>query len=59
MAGPLDELTSGAMALGAGETVVRFLPPLNVTADEIDEAVKKLAAAIRKLEDGPAPIQHA
>jgi len=55
----LSAMGEGLLAIPAGETVVRFLPPLNVTADEIDEAVKKLAAAIRKLEDGPAPIHQA
>jgi acetylornithine/N-succinyldiaminopimelate aminotransferase len=50
----------GLLAIPAGETVVRFLPPLNVTAEEIDEAVKKFAAAIGKLDNGakPAPIPH-
>ena len=50
----------GLLAIPAGETVVRFLPPLNVTADEIEEAVKKFSAAIAGLEVGaePAPIHH-
>jgi acetylornithine/succinyldiaminopimelate/putrescine aminotransferase len=50
----------GLLAIPAGETVVRFLPPLNVTAAEIDEAVKKFAAAIGKSENGadPAPLHH-
>ncbi len=53
-------MDEGLLAIPAGETVVRFLPPLNVTADEIDEAVKKFSAAIASLEDGskPAPILH-
>ena len=54
-------MAEGLLAIPAGETVVRFLPPLNVTADEIDEAVMKFAAAIGKLENGaePVPIHHA
>jgi len=54
-------MAEGLLAIPAGETVVRFLPPLNVTAAEIDEAVKKFAAAIGKLENGaePAPLHHA
>jgi acetylornithine/N-succinyldiaminopimelate aminotransferase len=53
-------MDEGLLAIPAGETVVRFLPPLNVTADEIEEAVKKFSAAIASLEDGskPAPIHH-
>jgi acetylornithine aminotransferase/acetylornithine/N-succinyldiaminopimelate aminotransferase len=50
----------GLLAIPAGEAVVRFLPPLNVTEEEIDEAVKKFAAAMGKLDIGaePAPIPH-
>lgn len=53
-------MDEGLLAIPAGETVVRFLPPLNVTADEIDEAVEKFAAAIVALENGvrSAPILH-
>ncbi len=49
----------GLLAIPAGETVVRFLPPLNVTETEIDEAVKKFAAAIGELENPAesAPIR--
>lgn len=46
-------MTEGLLAIPAGETVVRFLPPLNVTSDEIDEAVDKFAAALAGLEAGP------
>ncbi|MFA7344719.1 MAG: aspartate aminotransferase family protein [Terrimicrobiaceae bacterium] len=51
----------GLLAIPAGDTVVRFLPPLNVTADEIEEAVKKFASAIAGLEVDakPASLQHA
>ena len=34
---------------GAGNEVVRFLPPLNVTKEEIDEAVERFAEAVREL----------
>ena len=33
--------------VGAGDNVVRLLPPLNVTEAEIGEATKRLAAALR------------
>ncbi len=49
-------MEQGLLAIPAGETVVRFLPPLNVTADEIDEAVKKFAAALGKLEKSPESV---
>ncbi|MFZ4775516.1 MAG: aspartate aminotransferase family protein [Terrimicrobiaceae bacterium] len=51
-------MEEGLLVIPAGETVVRFLPPLNVTADEIDGAVKKFAAVLGKLAKGPesAPI---
>ena len=53
-------MAEGLLAIPAGETVVRFLPPLNVTADEIDEAVKMFVAAIGKLKFGskPALLPH-
>ena len=54
----IRSMGQGLLAIPAGETVVRFLPPLNVTDTEIDEAVKKFAAAIGELENvvEPAPI---
>ncbi len=36
----------GLLILAAGPKVLRFLPPLNVTADEIDEGLAMLAAAM-------------
>jgi len=36
----------GLLALGAGPSVIRFLPPLTVTEGEIDEAARLLAAAL-------------
>jgi len=52
---PALEVVTRAMAAGllvipAGETVVRFLPPLNVTRHEIDEAVQKFSETLRSLE---------
>lgn len=37
------------LSVGAGENVVRILPPLNVSADEIDEAVAKIETACRSV----------
>lgn len=34
---------------GAGNEVVRFLPPLNVTKEEIDTAVERFEAAVKAL----------
>lgn len=39
----------GLLLVGAGEKVVRILPPLNVTQEEIDEAVAIIDAALREL----------
>jgi 4-aminobutyrate aminotransferase len=36
----------GFLLLGAGSSTVRFLPPLNVTADEIDAGLDLFAAAL-------------
>jgi acetylornithine/succinyldiaminopimelate/putrescine aminotransferase len=35
----------------AGESVLRFLPPLNVTDEEIDDAVERFARACRRVEE--------
>jgi len=48
-------MEEGLLTIPAGETVVRFLPPLNVTAGEIEEAVKKFAAALGKIEKASEP----
>jgi predicted acetylornithine/succinylornithine family transaminase len=52
---PALEVVARAMSLGllvipAGETVVRFLPPLNVTRGELDEAVAKFSETLRSIE---------
>jgi acetylornithine/N-succinyldiaminopimelate aminotransferase len=49
---PYGEVVNACMAqmlltVGAGDNVVRLLPPLNVTEAEIGEATKRLAAALR------------
>ncbi len=36
-------MAAGLLTIPAGERVIRLLPPLNVTAAEIDEAVEKIA----------------
>lgn len=45
-------MDAGLLVIPAGETVVRFLPPLNVTREEIDEAVAKFSETLRTLESG-------
>ncbi|MER1958509.1 MAG: acetylornithine transaminase [Solibacillus sp.] len=42
----LDE--AGLLTVAAGPKVIRLLPPLTVTEQEIDEAVEKLVAVIKK-----------
>ena len=37
------------LTVGAGENVVRLLPPLNVSEAEIAEAVKRLSAALKRV----------
>jgi acetylornithine/N-succinyldiaminopimelate aminotransferase len=44
----------GLLAAGAGDNVVRLVPPLNVVEGEIDEAIGRLDAALTALE--PAPV---
>ena len=42
------------LTVGAGDNVVRLLPPLNVTEAEIGEATKRLAAALRSFSNPAA-----
>ncbi len=49
LASVLAAMDEGLLVIPAGESVVRFLPPLNVTGDEIREAVIKFATALAKL----------
>jgi len=51
---PMAEVVNACMAeklltVGAGENVVRLLPPLNVTEAEIGEAVQRLSQALKRL----------
>ncbi|MGI6205909.1 MAG: aspartate aminotransferase family protein [Anaerovoracaceae bacterium] len=39
----------GLLLAGAGNEVIRFLPPLNVKAEEIDEATARFEAAVKEL----------
>ena len=41
-------MESGLLTIPAGATVVRFLPPLNITRAEVDEAVHKFREALRQ-----------
>ena len=43
-------MSAGLLVIPAGETVVRFLPPLNVTRAEIDEALATFSETIRSIE---------
>ncbi len=40
-------IAKGLLAIPAGERVLRFLPPLNITRFEVDEAVEKLRALLQ------------
>jgi acetylornithine/LysW-gamma-L-lysine aminotransferase len=52
--GPVLEamMARGVLALAAGPTVVRFLPPLGLTRDEADQAAGALAAALAEIAAG-------
>ena len=39
-------MTDGLLAIPAGERVIRLLPPLNVTAAEVDEALEKIGRSL-------------
>ncbi|HEY5743372.1 MAG TPA: aspartate aminotransferase family protein [Terrimicrobiaceae bacterium] len=41
-------IAAGLLAIPAGERVVRLLPPLNVTAAEVDEAVEKIGSSLQE-----------
>ncbi len=47
-------LTEGLLTVGAGDNVVRLLPPLNVSDEEITEAVARLARALKNVAKAPA-----
>ena len=51
---PMGEVVAACLAeklltVGAGENVVRLLPPLNVTEAEISDAMQRLSRALRRL----------
>ena len=41
-------MAAGLLAIPAGERVIRLLPPLNVTAGEVGEALEKIGRALRE-----------
>jgi len=43
-----DSMTEGLLLVPAGPTVVRFVPPLIVSEEEIDEALKRFELAVEK-----------
>ena len=47
------------LTVGAGENVVRFLPPLIVSEAEIEQAVQRLETACEKLSSSAALKQGA
>ena len=47
-------LAEKLLTIGAGDNVVRLLPPLVITRDDINEAISKLDTACRKLAPQPA-----
>lgn len=51
----------GLLAPGASDNVVRLLPPLNVSEDEVGLAVDKIEAACKRIEDGlgASPVKGA
>ncbi len=51
----------GLLAPGAGDNVVRLLPPLVVSEEEVGIAAEKIEAACRRIEDGlaAAPVKGA
>jgi len=55
----LECMTERLLVIPAGENVVRFLPPLNVDAGEIMEAVEKFGNALRRLAAAPAVMELA
>ena len=45
----LKALENGLLLVGAGNNVVRFFPPFNVTNDEIDKAISILEKVFEKI----------
>ena len=44
----------GVLALPAGNTVLRFLPPLSISREEIDQVVEAVGETLGALEESPA-----
>jgi 4-aminobutyrate aminotransferase / (S)-3-amino-2-methylpropionate transaminase / 5-aminovalerate transaminase len=51
-------LRRGVVAIRAGlySNCIRFLPPLNITDDQIDEGMAVIADAVRVVEDNLQPV---
>ncbi len=49
----------GLLVIPAGERVVRFLPPLNVSADEIDAAVGIVRRTVQRVYSSTAEVEDA
>ena len=54
----IRSMQCGLLVIPAGESVVRFLPPLNATSDEIDEAVKRFHSALLAVQSGTNPASQ-
>jgi 4-aminobutyrate aminotransferase/(S)-3-amino-2-methylpropionate transaminase len=53
-----EALRRGVVAIRAGlySNCVRFLPPLNITDEQIDEGMAVIADAVRAVEDKLQPV---
>jgi 4-aminobutyrate aminotransferase/(S)-3-amino-2-methylpropionate transaminase len=53
-----EALKRGVVAIRAGlySNCIRFLPPLNITDEEIDEGLGVIADALRAVEDKLQPV---
>ena len=51
----LAAMAHGLLVIPAGDNVIRFLPPLNVDAGEIAEAVEKFGIAVRNIQEASEP----
>ncbi|MDX2177086.1 MAG: acetylornithine/succinylornithine family transaminase [Candidatus Sumerlaeia bacterium] len=51
---PKIALKHGLLITGAGGNVVRLVPPLIVTEDQIDDGARRIEAALRELAETPA-----
>jgi len=52
----LAAMAHGLLVIPAGDDVIRFLPPLNVDAGEIAEAVERFGATLQSFQEQPAAI---